>query len=109
MALVRNIKLIPAGGRGVHSPAECGAFAFTDATGERFLQLEVQAGPVGARLASVRRFGRELDLAVGFVEELLGLPRVPAQVPFIGRLRTRERVEGRLNIPLGGREVGVPP
>lgn len=58
MALVRDIKLMSHAGQSLHPEAECSAFAFNDAVGERYLQLETRIGPASANLGSVLQLDR---------------------------------------------------
>ena len=48
-----------------------------------------------------------VELAVGLVEEFLGLLGVAVHVPFVGFLGLADAVEGLVREALGGGEVGV--
>jgi hypothetical protein len=58
-------------------------------------------------LSTVRRFGSELELPIGLVQQLLRLLGVTAEVPFVGLLRGDDLVERLIHQPLGRGDVRV--
>src|SRR5579862_9153262 len=59
-------------------------------------------------LASVRRLRGEFEFGVRLIKQLLGLRRMPAQIPLVGLLRRGDLIEGLVAEALRGSQVRVP-
>ena len=57
---------------------------------------------------AVGRFGREFQLIIDLVQEVLGFLRMTCQIPFISFLRRHDSIPGLPAQTLRGREIRMP-